>query len=294
MFYRIVAHGTRVIPPAGMGYVNPGEFLMGDNFATSGDARPVRTVTLSAFFIDRREVTWTQWQPVLGWALNHGYDFRNPGYAAASNHPVADIDWYDAVKWCNARSEMEGLDPVYFTDATRASVYRSGQIDLGNSAVQWSGGGYRLPTEAEWEKAARGGLAGQQYPWPSPGSSYLAEIAGDHANYWGSGDPFDNGTAPVGFYDGHQSVAGANMANGFGLYDMSGNLAEICWDWYGSYAPGAALDPHGPETGSARVKRGGSWYDGAYDLRCATRRTLPPGLAGAQRGFRCVRGIQAR
>jgi formylglycine-generating enzyme required for sulfatase activity len=292
MFFRVRARGIVVsVSPQGMGYVPPGQFLMGDNFATSGDAGPVRSVTVSAFFVDRKEVTVALWNEVCAWALAQGYDLGRPIATGATNHPVQGIDWYDAVKWCNARSEMHNLDPVYFTDASHATVYRSGLLDLTNGDVDWTRSGYRLPTEAEWEKAARGALASQQYPWASGSSDYAAQITGDQANFWNSGDRYDNGTTPAGYYDGHQSVAGQNMANGLGLYDMAGNVSEMCWDWYGSYSPGAPADPRGPDSGDRRVSRGGSWYDGVFELRCATRRSFQPWVGASQRGFRCVRNV---
>jgi formylglycine-generating enzyme required for sulfatase activity len=288
MFYRLVALGTLVHPPAGMAYIAPGEVLMGDNFGLASDALPVHPVAVSAFFIDRYEVSLSLWNEVSSWAKLHGYGFENPGYAAATNHPANGIDWYDAVKWCNARSEKAGIAPVYFTDGSRTVVYRTGRLDLAANCVNWSGSGYRLPTEAEWEKAARGGLAGQHYPWPSGGSDYSTQVRGEQANFWNSGDPCDNGTTPVGFYDGHQSVTGQDMANGFGLYDMAGNVDEMCWDWHGVYPPGAQTDPRGAERGDRRVARGGSWYNYAFELRCSARRPVWPGMAGAQSGFRCV------
>jgi len=289
MFYRIRALGTLISVPPGMAYLAAGEFLMGDPFAIAADAQPVRPVTVSAFFADRTEVSGALWNTVYQWALLHGYDFRSAGFAVATNHPVSDIGWYDAVKWCNARSEMERLGPVYFTDSSHATVYRAGELDLAGDCVDWIGHGYRLPTEAEWEKAARGALDGQQYPWPSGDSAYATQITGDQANFWNSGDPYDNASTPVGFYDGHQSVAGQDMANDFGLYDLAGNVTEMCWDHYAAYASGAQTDPRGPATGDRRVARGGSWYDGPSELRCAARKPFAPPLGGAERGFRCVR-----
>lgn len=294
MFYRVRALGSGLVTlPSRMGHVPPGEFLMGDNFAAGGDVRPVRPVTLSAFFVEKHEVTIALWNEVCQWGLAHGYEFDSPSLLGATNHPVSDIHWYDAVKWCNARSEKESLSPAYFTSETHATVYRTGWLDLNNADVEWTGNGYRLPTEAEWEKAARGALAGQHYPWASGAPDYLIHITGDQANYWNSGDPYDNGATPVGFYDGHQSVAGQRMANGFGLFDMAGNVSEMCWDRSAAYPSSAQTDPRGPDTGDRRVTRGGSWYDSAYDLRCATRKSFLPWLGGGQHGFRCVRSLSS-
>ena len=124
---------------------------------------------------------------------------------------------------------MEGLNPVYYRDSQQTNVYRSGILPPEQLVLDLGGNGYRLPTEAEWEKAARGGVAKCNYPW---GNS----IDGSKANYQGSGDPFDDGTTPVGYYNGNQVFRGQrrmdDMQNGFGLYDMAGNVYEWCWDWY--------------------------------------------------------------
>lgn len=288
MFYRVVARGTPVAVPPGSAYVPVSALNLGDNFGLEADATPVHLVGVSAFLIEQYDVTLALWTNVQAWAQLRGYAFSG-GAADATNHPVNQIAWYDAVKWCNARSEMEGLAPVYFTTGDQTNVYRSGQLDLTNGCVQWTANGYRLPTEAEWELAARGGLAGQQYPWPSPDAVPANDIDGDDANYWNSGDPYDNGTTPVGFYNGAQSIGGQDMANGFGLYDMAGNVAQWCWDRYGAYSAAPQQNPQGPDGGSLRVTRGGSWYSNLNALRCAARASLDPAAAAPNVGFRCVR-----
>jgi len=280
----------------GMARIPGGEFVMGDNHSAGHvDELPVHTVQVSTFYMERYEVTKALWEEVYVWATNNSYAFDNAGSAAAADHPIHTISWHDMVKWCNARSEMAGLVPAYYTSSDLGSVYRTGTLVLNNDWVQWRSGGYRLPTEAEWEKAARGGLAEQYYPWPGTGGSHAEHLDGSKANYENSSDPYDNGTTPVGYYDGGQSPAGVDMANGYGLYDMAGNVYEQCWDWYKDnwYSqPGAlADDPRGPEnsSGHRHALRGGFWLGNAETLRCANR-----SVWGSDQspyiGFRTVRG----
>ena len=277
-----------------MVFIEADNFNMGYNYDASGTwwyptEIPIHTVYISDFYMDKYEVFKTQWDSVYLWALDNGYSFDNIGQAQALNHPVYNINWYDVVKWCNARSEKEGLTPVYYTDSTQNTIYRNGQIDLGNNRVKWEESGYRLPTEAEWEKAARGALVANHYTWTSYGGTYNDHIDGSKANYDGSDDPYETqtvSTTPVGYYDGNQIPAGTDMANGYGL-----------WDWYDDQwytKPEATVpDTKGPsEAGTGwKTLRGGSWHTGElFGLRCAFR--LPqhtPDYIGSALGFRCVR-----
>ena len=276
-----------VAVPPGMVLIPAGAFTMGDTLDGNSDAVPIST-TVSAFYMDVNLVSWSQWQSVYHWATNHGYGFVHAGAGKAANHPVQTVDWYDCAKWSNARSQQAGRTPVYYTNAGLTAIYTSGEPTT--LYPNWTASGYRLPTEAEWEKAARGGLSGQRFPWGNVINQNLANYFGYTAyNYdlGPNGNPaaFTNGVSP------YTSPVDSFAANGYGLNDMAGNIGEWCWDWYGTpYAGGA--DPHGligPL--SSRVQRGGSWIDYAVLARCAFRNKYAPVNAINYFGFRCVRGL---
>lgn len=278
---RITAHdGTTPFPPSMMVYVPDGIFQMGDSFAVgnSGDERPLHNVTVGAYFMDKYEVSRELWVEVSDWAVAHGYDI-NASTSANYGYPLENISWYSAIKWCNARSEKEGIVASYYTDSALTAVYRSGDFDLGNGNVRWSGSGYRLPTEAEWERAARGGVHGNQFPWGNTVNS-------GQANYY----YHFGGVSPVGYYNGNQTPSGPDMANGYELYDVSGNVSEWCWDRYeSSYGDGSPLvDPRGPTSGQYRIIRGGYHYSFPAGIRCSARAYSLPSYGN---GLRCVKGI---
>ena len=267
-----------------------GNFTMGDTMDGDSDAPP-HTVSVSTFYMQKKGVTKADWDAVRTWGLTHGYTDLSTAAGKSANHPVQTLTWYDAVKWCNARSEKEGLAPCYYTDDAQTTVYRTGSADISNSKVKWTAKGYRLPTEAEREKAARGGLSGKRFPWgdtithsqanyyANSGYSYdLSPTQGYHPTYAVNGTPY---TSPVGSF----------AANGYGLYDMAGNVAEMTWDWYdsGYYAYSPVTDPHGPASGSNRGLRGGSWHAEAYNDRVARRDQRVPSSTYYGIGFRAVR-----
>jgi formylglycine-generating enzyme required for sulfatase activity len=273
--------------PAGFSLIPGGSFTMG---RTSGDtdavAPPPITVTVSPFYIQQTETTKAQWDEVRTWAVNNGYTDLAAGAGKAANHPVQTVSWWDVVKWCNARSEKEGLTPVY---TVSGAVMRTGETA---PTPNWSANGYRLPTEAEWEKAARGGVSGKRFPWSTDtishaqanyyGSLYYAydqsPINNHHPTYAAGGEPY---TSPVGSF----------AANGYGLYDIAGNVFEWCWDWYDDVSPGERRpeDPRGPSWGEYRVLRGGSWNENAIGACCANRCYNTPGYTSNFNGFRPVR-----
>jgi len=281
-----------VTVPAGMALIPAGAFTMGDTLDAESDAIPTN-INVSAFYMGTNLVTYGQWQPVYSEATNSGYVFNFTGAGQATNYPVEAVNWDDCVKWCNARSVQAGLTPCYYTNAGMTQVFKFGENGT-PVYVNWSANGYRLPTEAEWEKAARGGLIGLRFPWGNNISeslaNYYAEPSSysyDLAPYNGFNTTFDTGdtpyTSPVGYFE----------KNEYGLFDMAGNLDEWCWDWYGTpYGQPTNTNPTGPASGTYRVARGGSWTDLAYYARCAGRiYGFYPANAYSSVGFRCVRGL---
>ena len=266
-----------------MALIPAGSFTMGNSSGDPDikDATPI-SVNVSAFYMDKNLVSKAQWDEVYTWAISHGYSFDSVGSGKEANHPVVDVSWWDAVKWCNARSEQAGGTAAYYTDVGLKTVYRSGQL---SPSVKWNGG-YRLPTEAEWEKAARGGLSGQRFPWGNTISRSQANYSGNTSSYRYDLGP--NGRNPA--YE-DTSPVGSYAPNGYGLNDMAGNVFQWCWDWYEeSYAGGS--DPHGPVGPlSNRVLRGGLWNGVADFARCTNRHYNDPGYASDGFGFRCVRGL---
>jgi len=244
--------------PSNMVRVEGGTFQMG-TAKGAGDERPVHTVTISTFYMSKCTVTQKEWYEIMGTTIeqqrvsSRGLLLRGSG----DNYPMYYVNWNDAIEYCNKRSLKEGLKPAY-----RVS---------GNAITcDWEADGYRLPTEAEWEYAAKGGngLFGYEYS----GSNNVDTVAWYNRNS-------EQSTQPV----------GTKAANSLGLYDMSGNVWEWCWDWEGKYPNNAQTDPRGPASGSSRIRRGGSWMDGATFVRSAYRGSISPSRSGSDIGFRVVR-----
>jgi sulfatase modifying factor 1 len=271
----------------GFELIPAGSFQMGDATGVGYDnERPVHTVNVSAFYMGKYEVTKELWDSVRAWGLNNGYTDLAVGASKGANHPVHSISWYDIVKWCNSRSEKDGAIPCY---TVGEATYKAGERN--DVVCNWAASGYRLPTEAEWEKAARGGLSGKYFPWGDT-------ISHSRANFYNGGSE-DYETGTTGFHptwshndDGnwpYSSPVGIFAPNGYGLYDMAGNMCEWCWDRFGSYGAGAQTDPRGASAGSSRVYRGGSWYSGALICRAANRYDFLPDGRGDDFGFRLAR-----
>lgn len=284
--------GTTLPAPPGMVYIPAGPFQMGDNLDSDSGAMPYHTVQVAGFNMDKTEVSKELWQLVQTWGSANGYSIGS-GSTKGNGHPVQTMTWYDAVKWCNARSQREGLTPCYYTDAGLTVIYKSGSPNIDNTMVKWTANGYRLPTEAEWEKAARGGVTGRRFPWGTD------TITHSQANYY-SASSYAYDISPTRNYHPtygtgnlpHTSPVGSFAPNGYGLYDMAGNVWEWCWDWHSSSyygSPDSLGDPYGPVAGSYRVLRGGSFSSYADSARCANRTTNLPNNSNSAYGFRSVR-----
>lgn len=257
-------------------HVPEGEFQMGDNFNEgTPDEKPVHTVYLSNYYIGKYQITNNDFKKFIDdsgystkryWGAGsygecgksplywYNETYRGGGITGNEDFPVTGVTWYEANAYCSWLSE-------------KTSKY------------------YRLPTEAEWEKAARG-TDQRKYPWGNT-------LDGSYANYDNSGDPFDNLT-PVGFYDGetHGNFSTHNNASPYGVFDMAGNVWDWCFDWYDSeyYSISPTNNPKGPTMGKIKAIRGGSWRSVTSSLRSAKRSgNNPPTRRAPTLGFRCVR-----
>jgi len=230
--------------------VECGTFIMGST-NDSDKAKPVHQVTVQPFYIGKYEVTQKEWKDVMG---------TNASHYNGDNLPVEMITWHDAIEYCNKRSVKEGLTPAYTVN---------GQNVTWNKKAD----GYRLPTEAEWEYAARGGNNGSA-EFIYSGSNTVDDVA------WYS-ENSGNKTHEV----------GQKKPNDLGLYDMSGNVWEWCWDWYEGYPNEPQTDPSGALTGSTRIPRGGPYYDGASQQRVAYRGAREPSYLYNSIGLRVVRSL---
>jgi formylglycine-generating enzyme required for sulfatase activity len=312
--------------PGDMAYIPDGEFEMGDHFAPEGNDNelPVHAVLLDAFFMSKYEITNQQYcdylnsasgsgsiylssEVVYGTGNDQGYcdtwesssysqiAFSEPDFSVRtkgdpprdmSDDPMVEVSWYGAVAYCNWRSTEGGYENCY---------------NLSTWECDFSKHGYRLATEAEWEYAARGGENSPYYRFP-----WGDTINHDYANYYANGSAYSYDTSPYTTYTFHPdwndgiypytSVVGSFSANGYGLYDMAGNVWEWCNDWYDSNyystTPYPHVNPEGPASGSGRVLRGGSWSGLAYGCRVASRYGSRPDGRDANFGFRIVLDLE--
>lgn len=256
-------------PRDGFVLIKGGGFKMGSHENEpwrSPDETP-HIVTVSDFYISPYEVSQREYREVTG---------ANPSAFSGDNLPVENVTWLEAAAYCNALSKREGLTPAY---------------TVAGGTVTWdrSADGYRLPTEAEWEYAAR---AGTQTPF-----STETYISPDEADYYGhypleiENNYFAQEKLPTkpGVYRQTTVHVYSFAPNAWGLFNVHGNVAEWVWDYYGPYGPSGAADPAGPETGTLRVYRGGGWNDFAKHIRSAYRAVLPQDKASYNLGIRLAR-----
>lgn len=275
-------------PPTGFAFIPGGLFKMGDILGDHNNATPVHPVTLKPFFMKKHEIRNIELAAVFQWAFENNLiqvssntvllrsgdtnvlmdlkrfaqeiSFSSNGFSVKTGreeHPAAYISWYGAVAYCNFLSSVEGKEVCY---------------NLQGWSCDFTKTGYRLPTEAEWELAARGGYEGKRFPWHD---SDL--ITHSRANYKSETNNVYDVSPTRGF---HPDYAGSNPRsspvgtfppNNYGLYDMCGNVWEWVWDWSGRYLSGHQTNPIGPVSGRFRVFRGGSWYTTAERVTVAMR-----------------------
>ncbi len=247
--------------------------------------------SLSMFWIGTQEITRAQFQTVLG------ADPSDTAYSSGNTDPVQSVNWYQAIAFCNKLSLADGLDPVYsvegidFSSLSYAAIPRINNSTWNQAGANWANNGYRLPTEMEWMWAAMGAdtakpgavnTTGYLKAFAgSDGSNAIADFAvyGYHDEYKNDGQTLTERSNPV----------GSKLANELGIYDMSGNIWEWCWDWHGAYPDGSLSDYRGPSSAALRCIRGGSWAITSTNCSVSFRNNMNPPTMGSLIGLRVVR-----
>jgi formylglycine-generating enzyme required for sulfatase activity len=297
--------GSHLIPE--MVWVQGGTFRMGSEEALDLDAKPVHTVTLDSFYIAKNLVTQAQYaaikkfnpsnyqgggRPPIGW----GRSDLPEGLTSGDELPVEQVTWFDAVEFCNKLSELEELTPAYkITNRTPATGYSIMNADV---VVNWDANGYRLPTEAEWEYAAKEGNGlGPYFIYSGSNDPELVAWYSKNASRRLAARatlPPDIVVVTTGHNLGEDArtyPVGIKQPNSLGIYDMSGNVWEWCWDWFDEYPASPQTNPKGPASGTQRVRRGGAAsYLGENIVRIAFRDFYFPFYKNSVHGFRMVRG----
>ena len=257
-------------------FVEGGRFEMGSLYGEENEV-PVHTVSVSSFFISKFAVSQALWQSVM--QGNYNFISAYPSYFAGNpDSPVERISWYEAIVFCNRKSIQEGLTPCYSlngnTDTDSWGIApNSTDIEWNSIACNWSANGYRLPTESEWEYAAKGGIYSKEFEYS--GSNDIDEVA------WYSENS-----------DAHTHDNGKKKSNELDIYDMSGNIREWVWDWYSPYTKGDQVNPTGPNNGTIHIHRGGCWYLNENSCRTARRNGSTPAYRDSGLGLRLVKPIR--
>jgi formylglycine-generating enzyme required for sulfatase activity len=250
--------------------IKGGTFTMGSPVSEPerGTDETQHRVTVDDYYIAKSSVAQREYDQLMS---------GNTSEFSGGNLPVENVTWFDAIRYCNARSTLEELTPAYTISGSGNEV----------SSVIWNreANGYRLPTEAEWEYACRAGTTS-----PFNTGRTINDEQANFYNHYGYNN--DSSGRRVGGYRGRTTPINNYRANSWGLFDMHGNVADWCWDWYGAYNTAAQTNPTGPAIGTLRVNRGGGWNDFPKHIRSAYRAATPPVNSSFNLGFRLARNAR--